>query len=97
MNRKRSKAGFILTRSSSAVFRLRNNPFDVLRSNFLKSGTDRLKLPKLEPGSYRLEVSCDEDMEDVSHLLLVVSEWQEMKESGRIMHGEWFRETGGRS
>ena len=66
----------------------------------LIQGQTRLKLPKLEPGSYRLEVSCGcEDMEDVSHPLLVVSEWQEMKRIGPY-HAwlEWLsRETGGRS
>ena len=91
------------TRSSSAVFRLVEQSNSETRFEVelpLSQGQTQLKLPKLEPGSYRLEVSCGcEDMEDVSHPLLVVSEWQEMKRIGPY-HAwlEWLsRETGGRS
>ena len=91
------------TRSSSAVFRLVEQSNSETRFEIelpLSQGQTRLKLPKLEPGSYRVEVSCGcEDMEDFSHPLLVVSEWQEMKRIGPY-HAwlEWLsRETGGRS
>jgi hypothetical protein len=91
------------TRSASAIFKLREESTSGILHEVklpVNEGTAFLKLPKLETGAYRLEASCGcGDMEDVSHPIRVVSDWQEMSRIGPY-HAwlEWISgETGGRS
>ncbi len=58
-----------------------------------------LVLPRLDPGSYLLDLSCDcSDMPDVSHPLEVVGDWLELIETAPNL--DWLRtlalNTGGR-
>ena len=66
----------------------------------LDGGKAFLELPRLEPGAYRIEVSCGcGDMEDVDHSLQVVGDWQEFRQIGP--HHAWLEwlavHTGGRT
>ena len=91
------------TRASSVSVKLFEESWNRVRfeKNLdLEDGKAFLELPRLEPGTYRIEVSCGcGDMEDVNHSLQVVGDWQELRQIGP--HHAWLEwlavHTGGRS